>query len=173
MFPSDHPNLVVETLRRGRLVCVLPVDHPLAGNSVVTPADIAGHTLISYDPDTAQGQLIEQAFASAPVRRDVAIEVRFGHTACALVQAGAGVALVDEFSVTGGIFPDLIVRPFQPEKWFTLSIVRDRLRPLSRAAEGFSAELRKLAQVLPDTTLSDTSPPDRPLVRPQGRVPAK
>jgi DNA-binding transcriptional LysR family regulator len=149
MFPSDHPNLHVETLCRGRLVCVLPAGHALAVQTVVTPADIAGHPLISYDRDTLQGQLIDQAFASERVPRDSAIEVRFGHTACAMVQAGAGVALVDEFSVTGGIFPSLTVRPFQPEKWFDLSIVRDLLRPLSKAAEGFGTELRRIAAALP------------------------
>jgi DNA-binding transcriptional LysR family regulator len=114
MFPSDHPNLLVETLCRGRLVCVLPQGHALAAKPVVTPSDIAGHALISYDRDTPQGQLIEQAFAGEQVPRDIAIEVRFGHTACSLVLAGAGVALVDEFSVTGGIFPGLVVRPFRP-----------------------------------------------------------
>ena len=149
MFPSDHPNLKVETLCRGRLVCVLPADHALAAMPAVTPADIAGHPLISYDRDTPQGQLIDQAFASERVPRDIAVEVRFGHTACALVQAGAGVALVDEFSVTGGIFPGLTIRPFRPEKWFDLSIVRDRLRPLSTAAEGFGTELRRVAAALP------------------------
>jgi DNA-binding transcriptional LysR family regulator len=149
MFPSDHPNLKVETLCRGRLVCVLPAGHALADKPVVTPADIAGHPLISYDRDTPQGQLTDQAFAWAKVSRDIAVEVRFGHTACALVQAGAGVALVDEFSVTGGIFPNLIMRPFQPEKWFELSIVRDRLRPLSKAAAAFSSELRRVVATLP------------------------
>ena len=148
MFPSDHPNLHVETLCRGRLVCVLPADHPLAQRPLVTPRDIAGHTLISYDRDTPQGQLIDQAFASEHVAREIAVEVRFGHTACAMVQAGAGVALVDEFSVAGGIFPSLTVRPFAPEKWFELSIVHDRLRPLSKAAEGFGAELRRIAATL-------------------------
>ena len=149
MFPSDHPNLTVETLCRGRLVCVLPAGHALAGKPVVTPADIAGHPLISYDRDTPQGQLTDQAFTGARIARDIAVEVRFGHTACALVQAGAGVALVDEFSVTGGIFPSLIMRPFQPEKWFELSIVRDRLRPLSKAAAAFGTELRRVAANLP------------------------
>jgi DNA-binding transcriptional LysR family regulator len=149
MFPSDHPNLQVDRLCRGRLVCVLPAGHALAAKSVVTPADIAGHALISYDRDTPQGQLIDQAFASARIERDIAVEVRFGHTACALAQAGAGVALVDEFSVTGGTFPDLTIRPFQPEQWFDLSIVRDRLRPLSRAAEGFATALRQIATGLP------------------------
>ncbi|GGF31708.1 LysR family transcriptional regulator [Aliidongia dinghuensis] len=159
MFPSDHPNLQVERLRRGRLVCVLPATHVLATLPVVTPADIAGHALISYDRDTPQGQLIEQAFADARVPRDIAVEVRFGHTACALVQAGAGVALVDEFSVTGGIFPDLTVRPFRPERWFDLSIVRDRLRPLSRAAADFRGTLRALAAALPAAhELPDDSP---------------
>jgi DNA-binding transcriptional LysR family regulator len=149
MFASDHPNLAVETLCRGRLVCVLPAGHVLAEKAIVTPADIAGHPLISYDRDTPQGQLTDQAFAAARVPRDIAVEVRFGHSACALVLAGAGVALVDEFSVAGGIFPSLVVRPFEPEKWFELSIVRDRLRPLSKAAEGFGTELRRAAAALP------------------------
>jgi len=143
MFPSDDPNLAAEKLRHGRLVCIMPRAHPLASMQTVTPADLVDYPLISYHQDTPQGKVVEDAFNQVRVKRASAIEVRFGHTACALVQAGAGIALVDEFSVMGATFPGVEQRAFAPAKSFTLSILRDRLRPVSRAAEGFSGQLRQ------------------------------
>jgi DNA-binding transcriptional LysR family regulator len=144
MFPSDDPGLATETLGTGRLVCIMPAGHPLAAKHQVTPADLAAYPLISYHRDTQQGRVVEDALSEAHVSHDIAIEVRFGHTACALVQAGAGIALADEFSVMGTTFPEVVQRPFAPARNFAVSILRDRLRPASRAAEGFIAALRRI-----------------------------
>lgn len=144
MFPSDDPALMVETLCRGKLMCVMPQGHALLEKSEVTPADLAAYPLISYHRDTSQGRMIEDAFAQAQIAQKIAIEVRFGHTACALVLAGAGIALVDEFSVMGGSFAKLELREFSPQHNFIVSLLQHRWRPATRAAIGFAAELRKL-----------------------------
>ncbi|MDR3438162.1 LysR family transcriptional regulator [Telmatospirillum sp.] len=145
MFPADHPTLSEEKLRRGRLVCVMPKGHPLAGLRVVRPRDIVPYPFIAYDRGSSQGAMVDSLFSGAEVVPTTALEVRFGQTACTLVQAGAGVALVDEFSAMGGGFPNLVFRPFLPETWFTVSIIRDRLRPLSTPAQSFVEYLRAAA----------------------------
>lgn len=159
IFPCDHPNLKVETLCRGRLVCVLPPAHPLCAQAAVTPADIRAYPLISYDRDTPQGQIIDDAFTEMGLQRLIAIEVRFGHTACSFVQAGAGIALVDEFSLMGSAFPGLVLRPFHPARLFTMSLLRDRLRPASRSADHFIVQLRQLASDLRQRPRTEAPPP--------------
>ena len=144
MFSGDDPSLAAEPLCRGQVVCILPQAHPLADRAFVAPDDLSAFPLISYDRETPQGRVIDDAFTSAGVRREIAIEVRFGHTACALVQAGAGIALVDEFSIAGQTFPGVVALPFRPQRSFTLSILRNTLRPPSQLAENFAACLREM-----------------------------
>lgn len=144
IFPTDHPNITTETLGRGRLVCALPEDHPLTALSIVRPADLSSHSLISYERDSQQGRMVDAAFQAAGITRDSMIDLSYGYTACALVEAGAGVALVDEFTLSGGSFPRIVTRPFEPVTEFVICAFRDRLRPLSIPTEAFLTELRRV-----------------------------
>jgi len=54
-----------------------------------------------------------------------------------LAQHGLGVALVDEFAVTGGHFDDLAIVPFEPEIPIHMGIIYPRYNPLSSVAQQF------------------------------------
>jgi DNA-binding transcriptional LysR family regulator len=144
MFPVDHPNIEAHPLGAGRLVCIVPVGHPLAGLGRVRPADLVPYPLISFDRSTPQGLMVDDAFIAARVPREIAIEVRFGQTACALVQQGAGVALVDEFSVMHDAFPGVVALPFKSKAQFSINVIHDRFRPLSTVGTAFHEALRKV-----------------------------
>ena len=65
---------------------------------------------------------------------------RFSPAACALVQAGVGVAIADDFVVHGdAAFPDLVARPLLPEIPMIMSALHSSLEPPSRLAEQFIA----------------------------------
>jgi DNA-binding transcriptional LysR family regulator len=145
MFPVDHPNIETHPIGTGRLMCIAPKGHPLTRLESVKPADLAGHPLVSFDRSTPQGLMVDDAFIAAGVPRQVAIEVRFGQTACALVQHGAGVALVDEFSLMHNAFPGIAARPFKCEAKFSITLLHDRFRPLSVLGTAFHDILRKIA----------------------------
>jgi len=110
----DSDNLRVEELCRGRLICIMPRGHPLARRREVRPADIAGHRWISYTRSQWLLPLIERAFADDGVPVGPAAEVLSVSTACSLVEAGAGISLVDEFSVMDAAARRLVRRPFVP-----------------------------------------------------------
>ncbi len=62
--------------------------------------------------------------------------------ACQFVAAGAGLALVDPFSVAGLDHPDLVTRPLVPGIPVRISIVVGANRPLSNLATEFVAALK-------------------------------
>ena len=66
--------------------------------------------------------------------------------ALALVQAGAGIALVDEFSVRNWPTHQLIVRPVVNAPVLQANLVHPRFDPLSTLAQRFVRVLRELMQ---------------------------
>jgi len=155
MFPVDHPTIETYPLGTGRLVCIAPIGHPVGELDIVRPGDLTGYPLISFDRSTPQGLMVDDAFIAAGVARQIAIEVRFGQTACALVQQGAGVALVDEFSVMHDAFPGIVARPFEADAKFTITMIHDRFRPLSVVGGVFHGILGDLAKAF-STEPTDT-----------------
>ncbi len=79
------------------LVCIVPRDHPLSRRACVTPHDLADVPLISFSRSEPLGHLVEQAFLAAGVPQRIALEVNQSSLACALVRAGAGIAILDPF----------------------------------------------------------------------------
>jgi DNA-binding transcriptional LysR family regulator len=75
-----------------------------------------------------------------------AIEVGSPQNACALVQAGAGIALVDEFSVRNWPTHQLIVRHVDSAPELQANLVHPRFDPLSKLAQSFVMVLRDLMQ---------------------------
>src|SRR5690606_27053441 len=81
--------------------------------------------------------MVQQLFGNRPGVPQLAVEVRLTHIACAMVQAGAGVAIVDELAVIGRVWPDVVVRPIHPTTMMPVNVIHYRLEPLSRLAQDF------------------------------------
>lgn len=133
----DHPNLEVSPIYENRLVAVLPVKHPLANRKALHVRDLAGSQLIGYGRDTPYGQLIEQMFEAETDVPRLAVEVQFAYIACAMVQAGIGVGIVDQLAVLGRTWADIVVRPILPSAMMTVNLLHLRLAPLSLLAQDF------------------------------------
>lgn len=145
--PIDVPSARIEAVRKAEVVCIVPEGHPLAALAVVTPTDIAGHTLISYSGATPVGLMLEDAFRRAGIRRRVDIEVSLSPIACSLVQRGVGVALVDGFIPRLGLLGIVCIK-FRPQTVQQVSLVTPRTR--SRFASRFVIYLRRsLSQAAP------------------------
>ena len=99
ILPMSHPNLEVAPLCSNRVVRVFPRDHELARHATLSLADLRSHPLIAYDKDSPFGHLVGGMYERANEPLKAAIEVGSPQNACSRVQAGAGVALVDEFLV--------------------------------------------------------------------------
>ncbi len=140
--PTHAAGTAVRSLTQTEMICIAPPGHPLLAVPVVTPAEIAAHTLISYGSDTHFGRLLDQAFEEAGVKREVAIQVTMSLVAACFVQTGAGVAVVDSFMRHLG-FPGVEWRPFRPRVLLPVSLVVADTQPVSRPAAAFVALLQK------------------------------
>ncbi len=142
VLPLDHPNLLIESFATGSMVCIVPRGHALSGRGVVSLADIAAYPLVLYSRRIPFGQLVAGAFQRAGVEWEAAVDIERAENACALVQAGVGIAIVDEFSVGGQGWHGVEVLRIREEISLTLSIVRSRFEPSSRLALEFIRLLR-------------------------------
>src|SRR5687768_4886616 len=98
-YKVDHPSLDFIKLARGKLLCITPQDHPLAGSQSVSAADIVKYPLIGIDPNDPYGRIMADIFESRGLSYTMPIRARFGTTVCRLVQAGLGIAVIDQFTV--------------------------------------------------------------------------
>jgi DNA-binding transcriptional LysR family regulator len=148
---SAEAQVRCESLGKTGIVALMRPDSPLAGLKVVTPADLVGHPLISYNAQTAPGRLLEQAFREANVQPQVQIEISLSIAAFSLVQHGLGIALVDGL-VPWHNFGDLVVRPFHPEVVMEIVLSRSGLRPQTRYGREYARDLRAAVAALSSRT---------------------
>lgn len=138
----DDPTVASAVVASGRLVCVVPRGHPLAGRASVGPRDLAGDTLISFEADTPHGQLIEKAWQRARATREIAIFVRFVEAALSFVQEGMGVTVVDEFSAMDCDKHGLVAIPLRGSPVIPAYVHWCKFRPRARRVDDFIAALK-------------------------------
>ena len=65
ILPVSHPNLEMEPLGSGRLVCICPYNHPLARRATLSVADLLPFPLISYDRESPFGAMVGALFEAS------------------------------------------------------------------------------------------------------------
>lgn len=146
LTPVEDAHTSTRHLCTAELVCVLPQTHALADRAFVGPQEVASFPLISFNRHQPVGALIDEAFRAASIRRTIAVEVTQSWTACSLVQAGAGIAIMDAFSIVTGVPPGLTVKPFKPTTYITGRLLHPLDRPSSRHAQAFTDVLFSVVQ---------------------------
>jgi DNA-binding transcriptional LysR family regulator len=131
------PGVSVSDLWATNFGCVMPHTHPLASKHYVVPVDIEHEPLICLSRQLPLGVHAVRVFAEADVPLKIAIEVSQSTVACALVRAGAGLALLDGLAMMGTPAPDLVMRPFHPLTSIMGRLVRPRHLLPSRLAREF------------------------------------
>jgi len=110
----------------------------------VRPQDLLDHQLIHYPSHTPFGIKIANWFAKADVSPEVLMQAYSPQNACLSVLAGNGIALVDEFSLSGlpkGSLLSIPVRSIEP---IVADLVYLRTTPLPPMAEDFISSLRSV-----------------------------
>lgn len=87
-------------LARDKLVAIVAPDHPLASRRSVTLRQLSTETFVDLPRNTAGRAQTDQAFASAHLTREVAMEVSTADLITLLVAAGLGVAMAASTYVT-------------------------------------------------------------------------
>lgn len=144
VLPLEHPNLNVQPFMEGRMVCLVPLGHELTQQASVSILDLARYPLIAHHPAIPFGQLVSAAFRKANLSLSSRIDIHQTDVACSLVRSGAGIAMVDEFTVEGIDWNDLQVLPMSDEIRLTPSIVRSVFDTRKTHADKFAEILRAL-----------------------------
>jgi DNA-binding transcriptional LysR family regulator len=143
---KEHAGLKSSVLYRGEMVCVMPPNHPLASLSTIDPKALQKHRFIALDSATQLGKGLRQAFNQSAQDFSSAVEVGYGLTGCVLAEAGVGVAVVDPLTASSTGRLSLVKRPFYPSIPVDASVVWAENRSLSRIANLFVQEVRRLGE---------------------------
>lgn len=144
MLPVDHPNLLSVPIAQSRIVCISPRAHPISARTTIGVDDLLEFPLIGYPVDTPFGARIERLFGARGAMPKTHIEVGSPQNACALVHAGAGIALVDEFSLQAWQDARFRVTPLQDVEPIVAHLIHPRSEALSESTEAFVRSLRSL-----------------------------
>lgn len=148
LTPIAETDARLVPLCAAELVCVVPLDHPLAGRAVVTPQDIAPYPLISFSRSLPLGRLVERSFLDAGLERRIALEVNQSSTALALVRAGAGVAIIDPYLLAEGRQHGVARLRLEPRSIVKAQALIPTAGRLSRSAMLMLAAIRRHAGTL-------------------------
>jgi DNA-binding transcriptional LysR family regulator len=150
VMQADHPFLTSEPLHVGRMVAAIPKSHPLAQRAEISLADLSPHPHIVVGTRMPFGMLVLGAFEQAGLPCRMCADVPWSQLACALVNAGVGIAIVDEFTVMQNTMPDVAIVPLAERIPLNISAVYARGREPSQIALQFIKELRQvLAEAFP------------------------
>lgn len=153
ILAKDRPDLLNKPLHTGKLICILPIGHPLSEKEAIRGPDLIPYPFIRMTRSSPLGELIASSLGKTDQRITTAVETRYCNTACSLVQAGVGVGIVDQFVMASGDYPRLICKPFLPQIPVVAYAVVARHRPMSRLIKRV---IRSVEQELADADQGDT-----------------
>jgi DNA-binding transcriptional LysR family regulator len=137
-----HPAVRPERLTDAPMRCILPLAHRLAKKRVLKPADLKDEPFVSFPHSFEARAAIDRVFVEHGVQRRMHVEAQLSQTIVALVENGAGVALIDP--VTAAYAKNRVaVRPFEPTIHDQLYRVRAAAQSSSSVAEFFSERVRE------------------------------
>jgi DNA-binding transcriptional LysR family regulator len=145
MGPVGDARVLVRDLQAVELGCVLPPGHALAARAVLTAPELTDQPLISVAPHQPVHVLLQRAFEAAGVPLHIAVEASQSSIACALAQAGAGIALLDGFALMGARAQGMETRPFRPAVTMQARLLQSRRRPPSILAQHYARLALELA----------------------------
>lgn len=121
----SQPGTHADQLFRYEVVAVLPTRHPLAAKRRLTPADVAGETVITYPVDESRLDLFTRFLRPAgvaPARRRTA---ELTAMVVQLVASGHGLAALPRWAVAAAEDAGTVaVRTLGPGIWSDLAILR-------------------------------------------------
>lgn len=125
------------------MVCLVPCDHVLAGNEGVSPGDLRHFPLIGLESSARLSPLVRAAYRAAGEPYNPSIESHYCETACLLVEAGAGIAIVDWFSaIARSATAKLRILKFHPRIAVDAWAIFPKARTTPRLAEALFEEVQ-------------------------------
>lgn len=139
----ENPALESVKLAEGRLVAIVPDNHPLAKKEVISVHDLAKEDLVGVDSGDPYGATLARPFAQHGLSPTYAMRGRFAQTVVSFVRHGLGVAVIDEFSVAEVYMPGITRRPLAEAASISAFAVSRKGSQLSSFAELAIAQFRR------------------------------
>lgn len=140
----DNPYVALEPLMEHPLVCIMPLNHPLAARSYVEPQDLDQIPFVTFHADAYVGHVIDRMLDSNKIRVKSVLITNVAPTLCEFVAAGLGVALVHPLMLSG-LENRLAVRRFEPELPFNFQLCRSIDNRNAPLVEAFAQQARTVA----------------------------
>lgn len=131
----------MRVLRVDPLVVLVPAEHRLAGQAVISPPDMAAHRYVGLEATSPLGAAMRAAFRACDTPYAPQVEVRYWHTAAVLAEAGNGLAVVDRY--TAKFLPGLSMCAvaFDPATYIAACLLSRPGQSPSGLAQAFSVDL--------------------------------
>lgn len=144
--PAAVSGLKTIPLKEGKMLAILPEEHPLAQESVVPLAALAREPYILLE----EGHYYEpmEAFEALGVKPNVKYTIHNDHAIMTMVEAGLGVSILAEL-VMQRVQYHIAVRPTDPPVTRTISIGYKDWASLPMASKRFIEYLRTRVDLLP------------------------
>jgi len=134
---SDVPTVRTEDLLPYDVIAILPPDHPLKDNALISFDDLAAYPVVSFPVTSPFGSRIRQVFQAANREYRVAIDVGASSSLCALVESGAGIGIVEPPALFGRNLQNLVAKPLEASVPLRSRILYPLYRPQSMIAKHF------------------------------------
>jgi DNA-binding transcriptional LysR family regulator len=129
----------------GHMVAIVPKASPLADKARIDLSDLAGQPMIVIGQQLHFGRLVIEAFKRAEIPLRMWADVPYSQLACTLVNAGAGVAIIDPFTVLDLRWPNVVVRPLREKIAISVTVLTAKTRPTSLVGVEFCRLLEQVS----------------------------
>src|SRR5690606_29293944 len=141
--PTAHPNVESRALGTVPMVCILPAAHPLKEYASISPHALASSDCIHYRYGTPFGKMMTTFLGAHSRLQDVGIEVDSQQHMCDLVEAGAGIGLVDILTAKRRASSRLVVKPILPQIQLPIHAIHSKHNRLTTIGRQFADLVKK------------------------------
>lgn len=148
-LPVEHPGLQITPIRSFATVCVLHVDHPLAGHTTLSPQELTRERLVLLTQSDPARFAIDHAFRNARKAQRITAETPNVALAVNLAARNLGIAIVNELMARDTAPAGTVIVPFRPELVHQMALMRPANLTLSAEASKLAECLQEAIESIP------------------------
>lgn len=147
--PPRHEALAAAAVASGRMLLAVPRGLPLPAGGrrgSVSMQRLAERPFIAYDDNSSLGLLVRQTLARNGLEPRSTLEVQTYSLALAMVEAGLGLTLLDQFTALDADPARIALHQIEPALPFEIHALRARHRATSSLVDDMRAQFALVAQ---------------------------